>query len=422
MLQSRASDEWRQHWKVVVGAFAGTVLVTTAIVSVGVMIAPIEREFGWSRAQISSGQFIVSIIAILFAPFVGMAIDRFGPRRIGVPGCILLCLALALLSRATPDIRTWWLLWGLLGFASLLVKPTVWMAGVSSFFSASRGVALAVTLSGTSLAIGLTPIAGELFLERYGWRGAYVGLGLMWAIICIPPILFLFSSAKDSGRKDNAASEPAAQPVMTGLTIRQGFTSVRFYKLAIASILSTFASISFVANMVPILTFTGISRMAAVADASLIGLSALVGRLCTGYLLDRFNANAVAAVSILLPIFASLLLIEFPGNVALAAIAATLVGVSSAALDVGGYLAARHFGMRSFGTLFGTIAGLITFSSGAVPLLVNLVYDRTGSYYPVLWGLMPCCVLSALLYLSLGKYPKLELPTVEDNIQLSPNT
>jgi predicted MFS family arabinose efflux permease len=422
MLQGRASDEWRQHWKVVVGAFAGTVLVTTAIISVGVMIAPIETELGWSRAQISSGQFIVSIIAVLCAPLVGLAIDRYGPRRIGVPGSILVCFALALLSRATPDIRSWWALWGLLGFASLLVKPTVWMAGVSSLFSASRGIALAVTLSGTSLAIGLTPIAGELFLEHYGWRGAYVALGLMWAIICIPPILFLFSSAKDAGRRSDLTNGPATQPAMTGLSVGQGFTSARFYKLAVASVMSTFVSISFIANMVPILTFTGLSRLAAVADAGLIGLSALVGRLCIGYLLDRFNANAVAALSILLPIVASLLLIKLPGAIGPAAIAAALVGISSAALDVGGFLAARHLGMRSFGALFGTIAGLITFTSGAVPLLVNYIYDRTGSYYPVLWGLMPFCIAAAVLYLSLGKYPKLEMAPVDNGLRLSSET
>ena len=76
-------------------------------------------------------------------------------------------------------------------------------------------------------------------------------------------------------------------------------------------------------------------------------------------------------------------------------------------VDACAYLAARHFGMRSFGTLFGAINGLLLFGTGFSPLASNYVYDVTKSYNPVLWSLIPLCVTAALLFLALGRYPVL---------------
>ena len=64
--------------------------------------------------------------------------------------------------------------------------------------------------------------------------------------------------------------------------------------------------------------------------------------------------------------------------------------------------------MRSFGVLFGTIIGLLAFVAGIGPMLANHVYDVTGSYVLVLWGFIPCALLSSLLFLTLGPYPDFE--------------
>src|SRR5262245_33684777 len=134
-LDASAAAEWREHWPVVLASLFGVGLLTVYIYSTGVMIAPLEQEFGWKRAQISMGPSIVAVIGAVAAPFMGMAIDRFGARRIAIAGVIGLCSTLALLSQAGPGIWSWWALWGLVALVHPFVKPTVWTAAISSLFS-----------------------------------------------------------------------------------------------------------------------------------------------------------------------------------------------------------------------------------------------------------------------------------------------
>src|SRR5690349_19291781 len=108
-----STSEWRQHWTLLLPCIAGVMLCAVHGYSLGVMIGPLEREFGWSRAQISAGPLIISMIAIVAAPLVGSAVDRFGPRRIAVFGVLFFCSALGLLSTATTSIWSWWGLWTL---------------------------------------------------------------------------------------------------------------------------------------------------------------------------------------------------------------------------------------------------------------------------------------------------------------------
>jgi hypothetical protein len=65
----------------------------------------------------------------------------------------------------------------------------------------------------------------------------------------------------------------------------------------------------------------------------------------------------------------------------------------------------RHFGLKSFGILFGTMNGLMLFGNGIAPVPANHVYDMTGSYDIVLWAQVPAYLGTALLFLLLGPYP-----------------
>ena len=70
----------------------------------GVMIGPLEAEFGWTRGQISAGLGVISVVSVILAPLVGMTIDRFGSRSVGLPGLVVYLLGLALLTTSSPSI------------------------------------------------------------------------------------------------------------------------------------------------------------------------------------------------------------------------------------------------------------------------------------------------------------------------------
>ena len=107
-------------------------------------------------------------------------------------------------------------------------------------------------------------------------------------------------------------------------------------------------------------------RARAAGLAGIVGLTSVVGRLAVGVMLDRWtNGSAVAGVSVALPILAAGLLLAAPGNVAVALAAAIVIGLClGSELDAVAYLTTRHFGMRSFGLLFGTISALLTLGMG----------------------------------------------------------
>ena len=401
-----AGAEWPRHWPVVLASAGGVALSTTHIYSIGVFMAPLQAEFGWSRAQISSGLTLGSMVAVLSSPFVGLLIDRVGPRRVALCGGALYCAMIAMLSFAGPSIWSWYAIWIGVALGVSGITPTIWTSAVSGLFERGRGLALSVTLCGTGLGSSVTPLVSAYLYGHYGWRGAYVGLAAFWALLVLPLLFFLFTSVKDRRRRAEPVQQVGVAAILTGLSARDGYRSLRFYKLAIAACAIALVAVSFAVNLVPILASTGLARGRAVEIASILGVTSIVGRLSGGYLLDRVNGNLVAAGSVLLPIVSSVLLLTMPGVTWASMAAAAVLGLSlGAELDAVAYLATRHLGMRNFGVLFGTISGLLSLCTGLGPLAVSYTFDVTRSYEAALWAYIPLCALAATLFLSLGRYP-----------------
>ena len=101
---SGAASEWRRNWPVVLAASAGVAISTINTYSTGLFIPSLEHDFSWSRTQITSGAAIASVTTVILAPFMGAAVDRFGPRRIGIVGIVSLCCLTALLGASGPSI------------------------------------------------------------------------------------------------------------------------------------------------------------------------------------------------------------------------------------------------------------------------------------------------------------------------------
>ncbi len=403
--QTSARSEFAKNWTVVLASALGMAFASVGVYALGVFMQPLEQEFGWKRADIAAGMLISSVFSVVTGPFIGLIVDRVGPRRIGLAGLVMGCLSLASFSLVGPSIWMWWALFVPAAIAGSCLKPTVWATAVSSLFDSGRGLALAFMLSGTALCSTLTPILGHYFVESFGWRQAYVALAAFWGILVIPIVWLFFTSAKDRSRVI-VRGEQAVNIILPGLDLRPSLLSWKFFRLALAGFLASLVVVSFVTGLVPVLTSFAIDRQSAAYIAGLIGISTLVGRLTGGFLLDRFNGNIIGGVSMLLPIIPCTLLLLFPGSIPIASLAVVVLGLSlGVELDAVAYLVGRHFGMRNYGTLFGTIAGLLALATGLGPVLLNLVYDATGGYTLVLLAYIPLSLLSATMFASLGRYP-----------------
>jgi len=405
--RASAAGEWRTNWTLVAAAAAGISLSAVSTSSLGVMMEPLEREFGWSRAEISLGTSLVSFIGMALATFTGLAIDRLGARIIGILAATLMCAGIGLMSSVGGQLWQWWALWALVGI-SASAMPTVWVASVSSHFTVGRGLAVAIALSGTGISTSLVPIVAQQMVDSYGWRAAYLGLAAIWAIVVLPLVLLFFRNAR---RNVASAKGQPAQPAadLPGLTARQGFASAKFYKLALAAFLSMSAGVAIILNLVPVLRSTGLTPTTAASVAGIIGIATITGRIIGGWLMDRISAGVIAALSSAGAAILPLVLLLLPGSVPAAAAGVAIYGLMGGAkVPAVVYLASRHFGQRAFGVLYGAINTTIALGVGLGPLVANMVYDATHSYTPVMWAAVPFVLLAALLYLSLGRYPEFD--------------
>ncbi|MDB5726278.1 MAG: hypothetical protein JWQ16_3032 [Novosphingobium sp.] len=406
MVADRAvpAGEWRQHWPMLMPCVVGIMMAAVNGYSLGVIMGPLERETGWSRTEISMGPMIISVMALFAAPIVGSGIDRFGPRKVAIIGTVIYCSALAFVATASGDIMSWWTRWAILGLGTMFVLPTVWTAAINSLFSANRGKALAIALCGTGLSAAVVPVLTNAMIQWNGWRGAYIGLAMISAAIVLPLVLLFFRGATDVTAHSSKPLVPAE--ALPGLTRREGFRSPSFLKLAGAVLLFGITSCALTVNAVPVLISEGLDASTAAWIATLIGLGSIAGRLGGGFLLDHFNANKIAAGGSFAPVVTVVLFIAFPGSELALAAGLLILGLSAGTeVDACSYLAARHFGMRSFGALFGAINGLVLFGAGMAPIAANMVYDFTGNYHAVLISVAPLSLMAGILFLALGRYP-----------------
>ncbi len=379
-----ARDEWRAGWPLVLASAAGMSLAPMMFYTMGLFVAPLEAEFGWGRSTIMVAFGVNSAIAVVFAPFIGSLIDRYGPRVLAVPGVIAFCGSFALLSTVTDSPLHWWAQWALIGLSALLITPTLWTYAVMSRFDEARGLALACALSGTALSGIVAPVLANFLIQNFGWRWAYVGIGATYFAIALPLMFFFFFSAFELSRTrqpDVRSVDAPARPPLPGLTVRQAIRGSTFWKIAIATFLILLPIGATVVHLVPALTQAGLGRSGAVLAASCSGFAAVGGRLLAGFLLDRFNAKLLAGTAFALPVVTSLGLFFFQGDFAMAIGIALLLGITTGAeLEMSSFLASKHFGLRNFGTLFGLISGLIALAGGLGPFLGGLAFDLYGSY------------------------------------------
>ncbi len=396
-----AAAEWRTYWFLPVAAALGYATSVLHVYALGPFIAALQDEFGWSRAQAAGGLTVAALISAVGCIPIGMMVDRIGPRRVGLIGIPAMCASFALLSTASGGFWNWLALWVVIAVGTFCVQATVWTSAVASRFEASRGLAFAFTLSGASVATALYPVIATWLIGSYGWRNAFVAMGGIWCAIVFPLVFIFFRGARDGARKRvEAQSAPA---VLTGMTLAEGLRSAALYKLLMAAGLFAFTIIGVVVHFVPILTDSGATPLSAAGIASLIGIFSIIGRLGTGVLLDRFPGHVVGAGAFLIPIAGCALLLTSGTNPASQAVAAAIFGLTvGSEVDVIAYLAAKHFGLKSFGALYGVLQMALAGGTAFGPLAAGAVFDRYGSYAHFLVLTIVLMAISAVAVFTLG--------------------
>jgi MFS family permease len=415
-LPRTAIGEWRRYGLVPFAAMIGYSTMAIQTYGVGPFVTSLEGEFGWTRAEIMLGLTISNGLGVMFNFLVGVLADRIGPRRVGLAGVVVKAGAIMLLATVSSAILNWWLLWIVVGLGAVLAQANVWASAVASRFDRGRGFAIAVALSGSSFCAAIIPVIAHWLIGEFGWRMAFVWLGLGWMAVALPIVFLWFRGSKDEQRAAAAkveaapaqkSADAAAVAELPGLGILEGLRRPAFWQLLIASFAFASYTMSVAPNLVPMLGEKGSTPAVAALLAGTVGVVGLIARISAGFLLDIMSARILGTIVFLLPVLGcGLLLGDAPSYYVLMACVVSFGITIGAEYDVVFYLVSRHFGLRSFASLMGGMLTIGALGGAVAPFVSGWLHDRFGDYNPMLMLLMGLMAAGALAIATMGRPPE----------------
>ena len=404
-------SELRQHWRLLLAASAGVVCssIVLPFYTMGALLKPLTEAFGWSRADVQTALVFSTGLGALTSFGVGWLNDRYGPRPVALPGLVGLALGFFLAANMNGSLWMLYLAYGTMAVLGAGTTPVTWTRALTTQFDRQRGLALGIALTGTGVCAILAPLYTVMLVEHFGWRGAFVGIGLLPLLLAGPLVWAGFHVkppakplAKDTAVADSSSfSAPA-----WGLTLGEATSGYRFWILG-ASIFLVYLAVSGISpNLIAALGDKGYSPAVAAAAQSAYGLAIIGSRLVVGFLVDRFWAPGVAMVSLLLPVAGCLLLASADPGFALILVACSLIGLAAGAeLDLMAYLTACYFGPRHYAKIYAVLYAVLAVAGGIAPMLFAKLHDRTASYTASFHVAAALLVLGAVLLPLLGRQP-----------------
>ncbi len=287
-------------WVVTVVTFLALLAAASVRAAPGIIIIPLESEFGWDRASIS---FAVSISLITFGlggPIGGTLVDRMGSRRALLAGLGTIAVGLFLLL-SLRDLWQLYLIWGLLigigtGIASQVTGATV----AHRWFRTHRGLVIGLFGAATS--------AGQLIFVPWmmaltvsdGWRSGIVLLMGATVVVGIPVLLFMRDRPSDIGVRPFgegetlSAEEKAADSRRTPLGAAA--RTKDFWLLAGSFFICGYTSNGLIGtHLIPHALEHGFTAVTSATAVGLMGAMNIVGTLGSGWFSDRYDNRKLLA-------------------------------------------------------------------------------------------------------------------------------
>lgn len=377
-------SEWRRGWRVVVAALLGAGFGPGLYQNLSSLFTPgLEHEFGWSRGEISTAAGL-ALIGALIAPFVGRVADRIGVRPVIIASSAVLVVAYLLLASVGGAIWHYQACVVLLVLAVPGTSSLVYGKMIALRFEQHRGTALAIATSGLAvMTIVAAPALGQV-IDIWGWRRGFVALAVASAL-ALPLILLVIRPssvlAKPTIADGGQPPLPGEGLVVEGLSAAEARRDPRFWCVVGGAMLVNLATTGLVTQIVPLGLEMGLNSAEAAVLLTGFGASAIAGRLLIGALIDRFRPQPAAAVFALVSALAFAALAWGSSNLAVAFVLVFLAGLMNGAEnDLLPFLAARLFGLRAFGEIYGSAIPLTLIGTAIGIIGFGRLHDLTGNY------------------------------------------
>jgi MFS family permease len=362
-----------------------------------VFLLPLEREFGWTRSELTSVYSIYLLVNGCTAPLVGLVFDRLGPRWVYGAGMTSLGAAFFLASGLTA-------LWQFYLFIGVLVGIGVSMNGMvpasallgrwyPDRLSSAIGIAYSAFGVGTVLFVPLV----QYLVGEFGWRASYRVMGSVLLALAPAVVLALPWRAFAAG---HPASRPhARQAEGDGWTLAAAVRTPVFWGLVQVFACTAAAMFSIVVQLVAFLVDAGFPPLTAAAAFGVVGLLSAASVMGSGFASDRFGYRQTVTVSFAgtaAGMLALLAITAFPST----ALLVVFVAVFGLCMGVRGPIvssvAARYFAGPRVATIYGLIYASNAVGAALGAFAGGLLHDVTGGYRAGLAMALALITLAAL--------------------------
>lgn len=264
--------------------------------SFAVFLLPIAREFGADRAALTGVYSTYMLVVGLMSPFAGMAIDRLGPRVCYGVGLLLFGFAYVLTGSSQALWHMYLLIGGLSAMGSSLIGSVTASGLVSRWFSARLPTVMG--LLAASLGTGMLLVAPlmQWIVERWGWRQAYSGLGIICLILVVPLVLLPWKRIA-AGSPEVLKATASRASTQAAWTVSRALRTKMFWALSgvmfFTSITTYTVSVQLVASFID----AGLSPLHSASVFGLVGMVSIAGMMGAGVLAEKFGERAVATLS-----------------------------------------------------------------------------------------------------------------------------
>jgi MFS family permease len=359
-------------------------------------IPVISKDLQISSTSITTAYMIATLFAAFLLPQIGKLVDKFGPRIVLIYTVILLGIGCLIFGAASNFL----MLAVAFGFLRFFGQGTLMLGSaniITQWFDKKRGFALGLMGLGFALSMGIHPPISDFLITNYGWRSAWVIIGLSTWILMLPPLIFLaIDKPEDVNEKPDGIQKKIVNKntKIFGLSLNQALKEKSFYILSFSffSISTLVTALHFFQVTILNQYFNLPSREAAALFIPTM-ITMIIFIPLAGKILDKFETHNVIGIALLVTT-SSLISISYSSNITFAIIYSIIFGINNAFnLSLFGYIWPRYFGRLHVGSIQGTgqMVLVVGASIGAMPfaLAMDFGYDllltiRLAALYPFL--------------------------------------
>lgn len=409
---------------VVIVVVAGVLAAGVSNITMAVVLKPISDDLGWTRSLTAAAITLGALLGGVLSPIFGPLADRLGPRFLLPAGGALVGLLAIGVSFSTEPWQFYATFVPARALTEFLLCGMVAFTAVANWFYVKRPRVMGLVAMATPLGSAALSLVYQFFVTHYGWRSAFLALGIaLWTLVVIPGLIFLRRQPEDLGLlPDGAArtSPPLADaerseadsdtPSEYSWSRAAAARTATLWLLVAGAFLASIGTGGVAFHLAAYLTDGAIAPALAASVVSMMALAGAFGNGAWGTLAESFHPRRLSVLTLVAAAGSVALLMHVSSTMA-AYLFALLFGINArGAAVLTQVLVARYFGRRSFGAISSILDPFHKGGLGLGALFAGLAFDYSGSYRGVFVIFLASYLIAALL-IFLARQPERIVPS-----------